>query len=287
MTRTLRSARWVILCCVLPAVAPHSLRAQTIDYGPMLEEASPAVDAENAPLGQAAGAGAEKEPPIAPRVEPPTAAAAPVESAAVKVPAHESMPLGRSVESALGKKSAESAKAGWTDHWLIRTAGALALVIALAIGARAVARRIGLMTPGIIGSLGPGGRAPSGLLEVLGRYPVARGQTLVLLRLDRRVLLVSQGTGGFAPLCEITDPDDVASILVKARDDDGESQAARFNELLRQVEQDPSLSGDDEMESRPTTPRGAGFGAAFAPGGDEPQGRGGRGAGGRLRGIVA
>ncbi len=88
-----------------------------------------------------------------------------------------------------------------------------------------------------MGSIGPGGRAPSGLLEVLGRFPVSRGCTLVLLKLDRRVLLVSQTASrqgsGMTTLCEITDPEEVAAILVKARDEEDESQARKFEAMLR------------------------------------------------------
>ena len=68
-------------------------------------------------------------------------------------------------------------------------------------------------------ALGPAGRAPSGVLEVLGRYPAGRGTLLILLRLDRRVLLVAQSGGrtgtGMTTLCEIDDPASVASLLAK------------------------------------------------------------------------
>jgi len=122
--------------------------------------------------------------------------------------------------------------------WMAQTGLSLAAVLALALGAgwilRAVARRNG----GLRSALSAGGRAPAGILEILGRYPVSRGATLVLLKLDRRILLLSQtaggrfGGGGFATLAEISDPEEVASILVKSRDADGDSLAERFHSML-------------------------------------------------------
>jgi hypothetical protein len=119
---------------------------------------------------------------------------------------------------------------------------------------RFIAPRLGLAA-----SLGATGRSPAGLLEILGRYPVGSGSTLVLLKLDRRVLLLSQqrsgrvglrsGAAGFTPLCEVTDPDEVASILAKARDAEGESISARFRTLLTSFEAAP---GDQQAPARTT-----------------------------------
>jgi hypothetical protein len=105
-----------------------------------------------------------------------------------------------------------------------KTAVWLALVILVIAGVAFVTRRAALKSGGLWAALGPGGRAPSGILEVLGRYPVGRGCTLVLLKLDRRILLVSQSSGGklsgvtMTTLAEVTDIEDVASILLKTRD---------------------------------------------------------------------
>ncbi len=89
---------------------------------------------------------------------------------------------------------------------------------------------------GLIGQLGAGGRAPSGVLEVLGRYPVGRSCTLVLLKLDARVLLVSHSWGrggvGMQTLCEVTDAEQVASLLVKTRDEEGSTLARQFQAVL-------------------------------------------------------
>ena len=126
---------------------------------------------------------------------------------------------------------------------VLQTASALAIVLALIAGVAFTAKRLARRSGGLLGALGAGGRAPSGLLEVIGRYPVGRGTTLILLKLDRRILLLSQ-TGGkglrggpaVTTLCEISDTEDVASILMKARDDEGDSMARRFQAVLGQAD---------------------------------------------------
>ncbi len=123
------------------------------------------------------------------------------------------------------------AGAGW---W--RTAGAMVLVVAVILLAAAIARKLAGRSGGLMHAFGAGGRSPSGLLQVLGRYPVGRGQTLVLLKLDRRILLVCQSVGakggGMRTLCEVTDPDEVASLLLHAADAEGRSLSSRFRDMV-------------------------------------------------------
>ena len=90
---------------------------------------------------------------------------------------------------------------------LVRVVMALGVVVGLMVMLRLAVRRFG-------GPLSGGGR-PSGVLEVLGRYPIGRGQQLVLLKLVGRVVLVHQGRNGVATLSEITDPDEVAALLAR------------------------------------------------------------------------
>lgn len=123
---------------------------------------------------------------------------------------------------------------------VLALAGTVGMLVAIGLVVRVVARRHG----GLRAALGAGGRAPSGVVEVLGRFPVARGCSLVLLKLDRRVLLLNQSSarrlGGthLTTLCEITQPEDVASILMRVRDDEGNSMARRFEGLLRGEERE-------------------------------------------------
>lgn len=114
---------------------------------------------------------------------------------------------------------------------LVTTASVVGLILVLGLLVR-LCRRGGLRQ-GLNTS-----RAPSGILEVLGRYPLASGPTLLLLRVDRRVLLLSQARASrlsgatLTALAEFDGVDDVASILAQARDAQDESISARFSSLL-------------------------------------------------------
>jgi len=160
-------------------------------------------------------------------------------------PAIESLPLGvPSPDAAASTSKTPEQQPGMISSTILP----LALVIAVIIGLAALARAFMRSKGGLVASLGAGGRAPSGVLEVLGRYPVGRGSTLVLLKLDRRVLLVAQSKAGklggaaFATLSEITDPEDVASVLLKTRDESSESISSRFTALLGAFErQQPAV----------------------------------------------
>jgi flagellar biogenesis protein FliO len=156
-----------------------------------------------------------------------------------------------------------------TLNTILALAGVLALILLAAAGLRRIARGSG----GLIGQLGPGGRAPSGVLSVLARYPIARGTTLVLLKVDRRVLLLcqSQGRGitagaSLSTLCELTDPEDVASILLKTRDDEESSLAQRFERLLADEDRAHASPFDDALTPtrEPSDPRARGTGAALS-----------------------
>ena len=139
---------------------------------------------------------------------------------------------------------------------LTSTAVPLAVVVAVILISSYLFRRAVKSGGSLSAAIGAGGRAPAGLLEVLGRYPVSRGQTLVLLKLDQRVLLLSQSqptrghAGGFTTLSEITDPTDVASILVKVSESESTGPASRFNAML--------ADANGQHDPLPPRPRGLG-----------------------------
>lgn len=160
------------------------------------------------------------------------------------LPETESIPLGpASTTQTTRDGTPTSAPRGSTAIGeTVRTVGALGFVVGLAFLAGAVARRTLRARGGLVGAMGPGGPSPSGVLEILGRYPLGSGQTLVLLRLDRRVLLLHQGAGGrgagMRTLSEIADPDEVASILLKTRDEKDASVQQGFREAMRRLERE-------------------------------------------------
>lgn len=125
-------------------------------------------------------------------------------------------------------------------------AAVLVLIAMLAGFVVLVARVRGKMGGGasLAASFGAGGRAPAGILEVLGRYPLASGLTLVLLKVDWRVLLLSQTRNGrfgglsLSPICELDSPEDVASILLKVRDADSASLTNKFASVFRSLDRE-------------------------------------------------
>ncbi|MGD9690783.1 MAG: FliO/MopB family protein [Phycisphaerales bacterium] len=144
---------------------------------------------------------------------------------------------------------AEPTAAGTLLSTLLPLAGVLGLAFACAWVARRLARRDGAL----MSALGAGGRSPAGILEILGRYPLSRAQALILLRVDRRVLLLAQSRGGRAgptmtTLAEIADPEDVASILCKVEAADGRSMARQFQSLLERA-RDGEGAVEPELEA--------------------------------------
>ncbi|MDQ7014183.1 MAG: flagellar biosynthetic protein FliO [Planctomycetota bacterium] len=245
MRRTLQA----ISVCVLAAIAPPAFAQSDGFVGPIAPPANDrtpgTVDAE--PAGSA-----------------PDGSSAPASSSnpEIVLPAFaiESRPLGipdgavagadrgtvrtgrvRVVEAAEEEPAAGASPIEVGPGWW-RTAGALVLVVAVILFVAAVARKLAGRSGGLMHSFGAGGRSPAGLLQVLGRYPVGRGQTLVLLKLDRRILLVCQSVGakggGMRTLCEVTDPDEVASLLLHAADAEGRSLSARFRDMVSGFDND-------------------------------------------------
>lgn len=154
-----------------------------------------------------------------------------------------SMPIGRPAQrSGLIGSSDVDADAPTIDKGWIQTVVALSGVILLILGLGQIYKRLAKSQGGLAGQFGAGGTAPSGIIEVLGRYTISRGMTLVVIKFDRKVLLVShasssKGKAGrgstMQTLCELDNPEDVASVLLKARDAAGDSIAKTFQQTLQ------------------------------------------------------
>ena len=204
-----------------------------------------------------------------PELEGPQIAASAAPASAPSSSANDShKPLFRSLvpnADAARPLTSRDPKAASTGGGGTRTVLSLGLVLGLIALCGFVFKRFLAPRLGLAASLGSAGRSPAGLLEILGRYPVGAGSTFVLLKLDRRILLLSQqrggrvglrsGGGGFTPLCEITDPEEVASILAKAIDATGESISSKFRGLLGKFEQTGEEDGPGTLErSRSSAP---------------------------------
>lgn len=221
----------VTLACLWTAMPAHSDAAMVGPPGP----------AEPVPAAVLNDAGVARD------EQKPDAAAGSGEAVPGVVPAQELLSLGRDRSARTAGGAGEEAAAGRSsllDHWAVRTAGSLAIVIGLAVLLRMLARSVAGHAGGVRGQLGAGGRAPSGVLSILARFPIARGQTLVLLQLDRRVLLLNQTPAGFATLTELVDAEEVASIVRKceAGSRNGRDGAGGFDTVLRAMERDPEVA---------------------------------------------
>lgn len=166
-------------------------------------------------------------------------------SAALAPAQIESTPLGAPPAEGAPLGAGGIASAGSIGSTLASLAAVLALMLVCFAAYRFLAARAG----GLAGQVAGVG-APAGILDLLGRYPLGRGQTLLLLKVDRRVLLVSQSSSvkvGAAPamttLCEITDPDEVSSILARAKQPD-----TPFRDVIAKLERQGPSSASDGVE---------------------------------------
>jgi flagellar biogenesis protein FliO len=124
-----------------------------------------------------------------------------------------------------------------------RVGGALAAVLGLVWTIRAFMRRAGLATLCSLTSTGGGGGGqPSGVIEILARYPIpasgggGRGHSLLLIKVGRRVLLIHSTGSAMSALCEMTDANEVASLLAKLEAGSTPRHAGRFRQALRQFQ---------------------------------------------------
>jgi flagellar biogenesis protein FliO len=109
---------------------------------------------------------------------------------------------------------------------ITKVVGALAIVVGLMLLLRVFLRKSG-------GFLTGGGR-PSGVVEILAKYPVGRAQNIVLLKVARRVVLLHQSGSSMTTLSEMTDPDEVAGLLSRLEAGSTERDAERFRRTLTQ-----------------------------------------------------
>lgn len=169
-----------------------------------------------------------------------------------RLPAHESQPIGEPAALFEDGQQQQSDRGSWLgsidprQNTLSRTVIALIGVVALIAGLAAVVRRIG-------GPLTGGGR-PSGVIEILARYPIGRGQQLMILKMDRRVLLLHHAGTSMTPVSEVTDPDEVASLLARIEAGSRRSAGPSFADMLGRQSAAPSSSMDPSSSLRQTAP---------------------------------
>lgn len=90
--------------------------------------------------------------------------------------------------------------------------------------------------------LAPPGMAalPREAVELLGRAPLAGRQTMQLIRVGNRLLLVALSAGGAETLTEITDPVEVEHLAGLCRRGKADSASASFGRVLSQLASEPA-----------------------------------------------
>lgn len=88
-----------------------------------------------------------------------------------------------------------------------------------------------------------GAGRPEGVIEVLARYPIGRGQQIVLMRVGRRVIVAHQADRSMRTLMETSDADEVAELIAKARSSGGDL----FSRMLDRSQRTADPFADAEM----------------------------------------
>ena len=167
--------------------------------------------------------------------------AGPTKPAAPAVPQSkiESQPIG-------GGKSADAAAPASTEHsqefGVGRVVLSLAVVVGLILLLRLAGKRLFPMS-----SPNRSTRA----VQILARTPIAPRREILLLRVGRRVIVVGETGAGMNPLCEISDPDEVAALIGQIQAERTDSASHTFGKLFHRAAQE--MSGEeaaDEMETQ-------------------------------------
>ena len=127
---------------------------------------------------------------------------------------------------------------------LLPTAGALGGTLLAIVLARSAVRRFG-------GRLALGKR-PCGVVEILARYPVARGQQVVLIKVGRRVIVAHQGAQTMQPLSEFVSEEDVADIIGRCEAGARGTREFSFDSILRQSGKNFDSAFETQDSSRAT-----------------------------------
>lgn len=127
--------------------------------------------------------------------------------------------------------------------WALSTLAALGVVIALIFAARWVYTKMG----------GAVVARPSPVIEVLSRTPVAPKNHVLLLRVGQRVLVVGDSSSGLSTLADVTDPEEVASLLQSVSTHSERSVSKSFNSLVSRFNSDYDSKSRAELEGNDTS----------------------------------
>jgi flagellar biogenesis protein FliO len=119
-----------------------------------------------------------------------------------------------------------------------QVAAALAVVIGLILVGKGLAKKF---VPSA--RVAPG----KGVIEVLARHPLAKNQSLVLVRIGSQIVALNQGKESSESVLVISDQNEVARIIGQIEGQSPKSIQAGFNNLLANARMDLERA-DDEQE---------------------------------------
>jgi flagellar biogenesis protein FliO len=128
---------------------------------------------------------------------------------------------------------------------LPRVLGALAVVIGLIFLLRWLGKRFSVL---------PTAQRSSRVVQVLSRSVLSPKQQLVLVRVGQRVIVAADNGSQLSSLSEITDPDEVASLIGQLQSEKGNafgtSSAKAFNSMFGRLKKSYG-SGDSALADTP------------------------------------
>jgi len=97
----------------------------------------------------------------------------------------------------------------------------------------------------------PGGARATRAVQLLARSPVSPRQQVLLLRVGRRILVVGDCNGQMNSLSEITDPEEVAALVVQLHEEKSDFSAKAFGALFSQASRNMGHNEEEAEESVP------------------------------------
>ncbi|HVT82138.1 MAG TPA: hypothetical protein VHM90_15960 [Phycisphaerae bacterium] len=131
---------------------------------------------------------------------------------------------------------------GFGGGGIAQVATALAVVVGLILIGKAMAKKF---IPGAKG--GPA----KGVIEILARHPLAKNQSIVLVRIGSQIVALNQGRESSQSVLVINEPTEVAKIIGQIEGRNPDSISAGFNKLLANARMDLEES-PEEPELRST-----------------------------------
>jgi flagellar biogenesis protein FliO len=149
--------------------------------------------------------------------------------------------VGQTDDTASASATAGESTRSGADSWLrsgLSLLGVIGLILLLAWGYRLASRRGDLLPL-------PGRNRRSYLIDVVARKPLTPKQSLALVRLGPRLVLVGVGPERVSTLDVIDDPKLAAQLLGEAARDQADSHAADFSRTLEEESRTFAVVDDD------------------------------------------